>query len=299
MEDSDEELAISSADNIGIVTSGGEEAPRRSGRAKKLLAGAYREYEGGDEEDADSAGANVSEDMEMTTTNLSGRSATTPASQVNDTQILEQSQSRVSGATVVKEESQEESIFAVSNTINPAQTLAEEMIIEAPGPEVEVVVDEEESKPKPLLQLTYQGFNIFGNCLCVVVEPWPPIRAASRAPSIAPIFSNAARALNIAPRDVTPSGQVEATYRERTPLFLPDPDRRSGTPASFSQRRILPPVPLFDDLIDQGMEDNNDNDLMEYSQALNYVGDHQGGVEDDDEMDGAVFFGDADEAREL
>ncbi|EEB92883.1 hypothetical protein MPER_08541 [Moniliophthora perniciosa FA553] len=47
-----------------------------------------------------------------------------------------------------------------------------------------LVPDDEEEKPKPILKLKYQGFNIFGHCLCIVVEPWPPIRTPSRAPSI-------------------------------------------------------------------------------------------------------------------
>jgi hypothetical protein len=158
---------------------------------------------------------------------------------------------------------------------------------------------EEEHKPKPLLQLKYQGFNISGNCLCVVVEPWPPIRAPSRAPSIAPIFSNTPRAQSIAPPNFSHS--VETTYRERTPLFLPDPDRgRSETPAPSLPGRVLPPVPLFNDTIDREIENSDDDGLMEFSQVLNYAGEHRAGlVDEDDEMDGAVFFGDADEAREF
>jgi hypothetical protein len=272
------------------------EAPRRSGRAKKLVAGGYRQYEG-DEEDADIPDANVSRDAE-TTTNPSGKPGTTPGPRINDAQIPGQSQSR---KPIIKEERQE-TVVALSNAGIPAQPLEEEVImqVDAPAPEIELVVDEEETKPKPLLQLKYQGFNIFGNCLCIVVEPWPPIRAVSRASSIAPIFSNAARASSIAPPNFTPSGQVEATHRERTPLFLPDLDRgMSETPAPFNQHRVLPPVPPFNDPIDQGMDDISNDGLMEFSQALNYAGDHRGGVEDDDEMDGAVFFGDADEAREL
>lgn len=155
---------------------------------------------------------------------------------------------------------------------------------------------EQEEKPKLRLQLKYQGFNISGNCLCVVVEPWPRIRA----PSMAPIFSNTTKAQSIAP--VNSASSMETSYRERTPLFLPDPDRgRSETPAPSLPRRVLPPVPLFNDTMDQEIEDSDDDDgLMEFSQVLNYAGEHRAGlVDDDDEIDGAVFFGDADEAREF
>ena len=117
-------------------------------------------------------------------------------------------------------------------------------------PEIELDVDEEEAKPKPTLQLTYQGFNIFGRCLCVVVEPWPPIRVASRPPFVAPLFSNVSGAPSIAHPDFISSGQRASMQRETTPLFLPDPDRgRSETPAPSGSGRILPPVPLFNDAI--------------------------------------------------
>lgn len=131
------------------------------------------------------------------------------------------------------------------------------------------------------------------------MEPWPSIRASSRAPSIAPIFSNTPRAQSIAPPNFASS--AETTYRERTPLFLPDPDRgRSETPAPVLQGRVLPPVPLFNDTIDQEIEDSDDDGLMEFSQILNSAGEHRAGlVDEDDEMDGAVFFGDADEAKEF
>jgi len=66
-----------------------------------------------------------------------------------------------------------------------------------------------------------------------------------------------------------PRGQPE--HREPTPLFLPDTDRQSETPVPFIQGRVLPPVPLFNDAADQ----ETDDALMEFSQALSYVGDHE------------------------
>jgi hypothetical protein len=296
---SDEDLAISSGDDIDLVAARSPqpkgEAPRRSGRARKLVAGGYRPDGEGE---VDYAYANADEDIEMTTLDSVGTKTTTaPPSDDVQIHILEQSQSRELNVTDVKGEAQEDTLVGLSN---PAQPVEEESVMETEPPEIELEVDEEETKPKPLLQLKYQGFNIFGNCFCVVVEPWPPIQPASRAPSTAPIFLNPAKAQNIAPLDFMPGGQVEATHIERMPLFLPDPDRgRSETPAPFNRGPVLPPVPLFDNQVDQGVEDINNDGLMEFSQALNYAGDHRGGLEDDDEMDGAVFFGDADEAREI
>ncbi|KAF7965455.1 hypothetical protein HWV62_43487 [Athelia sp. TMB] len=152
-------------------------------------------------------------------------------------------------------------------------------------PEVELDIEEEEPKPKPLLRLAYEGFNILGSCLCVVVEPWPPVRAASRAPSVAPVFAGASRASSIAPPEFV---------RARTPLFLPDDLDRGETPGPFAgdaQRALpKPPVPLFD-----APPEEAEDALMSFSQSLNYAGAR--GAEDDDEFEGAVFFGDADEAR--
>ncbi|KZT20408.1 hypothetical protein NEOLEDRAFT_1075785 [Neolentinus lepideus HHB14362 ss-1] len=156
-------------------------------------------------------------------------------------------------------------------------------------------VDEEESKPKPILQLRYKGFSISGRYLCVIVEPWPPIRSASRAPSLAPLQSTGLRRPSIAPPDFVPSTGL----RERTPLFLPDDDR-GETPAPFLNSRVLPPVPAFNDPApDQSIEGYDESDMMAFSQVLHSAGDLRGIEVDDDDIDGAVLFGDADETREL
>jgi len=164
-----------------------------------------------------------------------------------------------------------------------------------------IVQDEpEEDKTKLLLQLKYRGFNIHGRCLCVIVEPYPPMRSASVAPSRAvPTDFFTPRAPSIAPPDFVPSGS--AAQRARTPLFLPEYDReRSVTPAPNFQHRSLPPVPLFNESVMDGDNDSDDGGMMDFSQLLRSVGQHQAGiVDDDDEIDGAVFFGDADENREL
>ena len=156
--------------------------------------------------------------------------------------------------------------------------------------------DEEEDKKKLTLRLKYEGFNIQGRHLCVVVEPYPPIRAQTRAPSLAPIFATTQRAPSIAPADYVPRGATP--LREKTPLFLPEYDREQSVAPSLTRQRTLPPVPLFHD--SQEDEDSDDGGFMEFTQILRSVGQNQAGaVEEDDEIDGAVFFGDADETREL
>ncbi|KAF8663503.1 hypothetical protein AX16_001069 [Volvariella volvacea WC 439] len=158
----------------------------------------------------------------------------------------------------------------------------------------QIMIEQEEEKPKPILQLKYRGFHIYGCCLCVVVEPWPPIRSTPRAPSIAPKVP----ASVIAPPDFVPPRRNESASREHTPLFLPDDDD------------LPPPGALLQGLTDQGQstqlfrlnqdEPDDHGDMMELSQLLTQMGDFPGVVMDDEnEIDGAVFFSDADEVREL
>lgn len=155
---------------------------------------------------------------------------------------------------------------------------------------------EEEEKPKPLLQLKYQGFGIYGHCLCIVVEPWPPIRSMSRAPSVVQLPS---REPSIAPPSFVAAR--EQSIRAKTPLFLPDFDReRSMTPAPFRDRGVTSASSFLDPAFLDDSEDSEDGGMMQFSQVLNATGDIRAGAADDDEdMDNAMFFGDADEAREL
>lgn len=157
-----------------------------------------------------------------------------------------------------------------------------------PATPIDIDIDVEEEKPKPVLTLKYQDFNIYGQCLCIVVEPYPPLRSASRAPSVAPLFTSREQS-------ATPS---DASFRAQTPLFLPDDEEdfeRGVTPAPLTSRS-LPPVPLFNE-----DEDADDRGMMAFSQVMNgYAHLPAGAVDDDDDdIDGAVFFGDADEVREL
>ncbi|KAH9077308.1 hypothetical protein EDB83DRAFT_2217809 [Lactarius deliciosus] len=156
--------------------------------------------------------------------------------------------------------------------------------------------DDDEQKPKLALELKYRSFSNFKRCLCVVVEPWPPLRRDTRAPSLAP--SAAPGQSSRVPTQSESRGQ-----RGKTPLFLPDLDDERATPGP-SRSRTLPPVPLFDDpQVDRDIEEIEDLDdsaaIMQFSQLLNTTGRVTGAIEEDDEFDGAVLFADADEAKEL
>lgn len=176
----------------------------------------------------------------------------------------------------------------------PAVQLDNEVVIPS-----DIEEDEKEQKPKPILKLKYEGFTIHGRCLCVIVEPYPPFKKNSgRAVSLQPTGLRAPRAPSIAPADYVPPS-VAARQRERTPLFLPDDDDdiRAGTPAP---PRIRPPVPLFHEDPPEEEDDDDRGGMYEFSQMLQSVGDHTAiAADEDDEIDGSVFFGDADETREL
>ncbi|THH32892.1 hypothetical protein EUX98_g1263 [Antrodiella citrinella] len=188
---------------------------------------------------------------------------------------------------------------------NPEDTQGTPAPPPAPGDDINtpLEIEEEEEKPKPILKLNYKGFNIHGKCLCVIVEPYPPIQTALRAMSLAPMGVIAPRAPSIAPPDYVPPS-VAAQRRAKTPLFLPEDDRdRSVTPAPWGapeEPRMLPPVPLFSDTPESNSGGFEDGGMYEFSQILRSVGGYPAGAaEDDDEMDGAALFGDADDVREL
>ncbi|KIY49322.1 hypothetical protein FISHEDRAFT_72657 [Fistulina hepatica ATCC 64428] len=176
----------------------------------------------------------------------------------------------------------------------------------------DLVVEEEEVKPKPILRVQYHNFMIYGHCLCIVVEPWPPMRGSTRTPSVAPIFNrdeSVPRAASVAPIETS-------ALRGKTPLFLPDytHDRRetpfrypSEVPSEVPRRspsetpvpHEIPRVPLFYDAMDEDDAEDNGG-MMELSQVLFSIGDYRATeAEDNEDIDGAVFFGDADEVRGL
>ncbi|KAG6821610.1 hypothetical protein H0H93_000119 [Arthromyces matolae] len=151
--------------------------------------------------------------------------------------------------------------------------------------------NDEDEKPKPILQLRYRGFDIYGHCLCVVVEPWPPMRSMSR---VTP-------ALNREPSLAPPQSGIHGTSntRGKTPLFLPDDDHGGERPPSFRDRRA--PTSLLDPgFLEDSDNSDEDDGMMLFSQVLNNTGDTRAGaVGDDEDMDTDMFFGDADEIKEL
>ncbi|KAF5363927.1 hypothetical protein D9756_000477 [Leucocoprinus leucothites] len=155
--------------------------------------------------------------------------------------------------------------------------------------------DEEEEKPKPALQLKYKGFCIYGLCLCIVVEPWPIIRSSTRPPQ--ELGGIASKKSTDKQTSVPPASTTIA--RSKTPLFLADED---VDPDETQSQKPDPVTNPWDDL--ETMESSDDDSevggMMAFSQALNLAGDSRpGAVEDDDEMEGTVLFGDADEVRQL
>ncbi|RDX55547.1 hypothetical protein OH76DRAFT_1371796 [Lentinus brumalis] len=266
LDDEEEAISVSSEDdNDGDEVPAEPIATRRSKRARKAVPGGYREddLEGG--AILENTGADE-EPMEVTEPN-------------------------VDAPVVPKVEETEPAMVGEFHQEGQAEPMEEDPEVAPATMDVELVDEEEEPKPKPILKLRYHGFNIHGRCLCVIVEPYPPIRSGTRAPSLAPTGLIAPRAPSIAPPDFVSSGQ-----RERTPLFLPDFDREP-TPAPSAVRH-LPPVPLFSEPAEDS--DGDDGGMVLFSQLLRSVGEHPPGIaEDDDEIDGAVFFGDADEMREL
>lgn len=284
----DEEEAMSvSSDEDGWVeeTSGPTTAKRRSKRARKVVVGGYQ-----DEMDDDNQ---VPGDDAAPT---DGEPPVTAGDDDYDLMIVEQPARDVS---VVPKREEVEPSLSVPRPEEASLNVDElEEAPEQAGPstiDVELVDDDEEPRPKPILKLHYHGFNIHGRCLCVIVEPYPPLRSGTRAPSLTSTGLLApGRAPSMAPPDLVP--RDSAAQRERTPLFLPDIDREL-TPAPPAMR-MLPPVPLFSETM-EGSDDEDDGMVL-FSQTLRSVGDHPPGIaEDDDEIDGAVFFGDADEMREL
>ncbi|KZS97659.1 hypothetical protein SISNIDRAFT_436199, partial [Sistotremastrum niveocremeum HHB9708] len=169
---------------------------------------------------------------------------------------------------------------------------------------IHIDVDEpDEKKIKPILQLRYQGFSIYDRCLCVILEPWPPLRELPkpRFTSVVPVSEEVPtlRGASVTPRSGVPDRP--AMGRSQTPLFLPDDDyRRSVTPApgpSAPSKRVLPPVPLFHESLDDSEEEDDSMGMMQLSQVLHNIGERAGSVDEEDENDGTVFMGDADERR--
>ena len=144
-------------------------------------------------------------------------------------------------------------------------------------------VEAEEEKPKPALSLKYRGFNIYGHCLCVVVEPWPVVRTVTS--DVAPIFKST-------------TGLLKSNHAPE-PLFLADEADTEdiANTGQFINKSYLQQV--LSDVEVEGEEEDSGG-MLEFSQVLQNIGDSRAGaMNDNDDMDGSVLFGDADEQREL
>lgn len=271
-EEEEDVINITSDEDEDItVVDDAPQAPRRSTRTKKVVAGGYRETE---DDGGDSAAMDVDAPQRQRDPMLDDPGLV----------AMDETEDNL-GSTDIKAEETETRLQTpapISQSVDPF-----------------IVDDDEDEKPKPILKLNYQGFNIHGQCLCVIVEPYPPIRSAPKPMSLVRegLVAPGARAPSIAPLDYRPPG--ESSRREKTPLFLPEDDGERGiTPAPF--QRNLPPVPRFHDDPPSNEDEEDAGGLFELSQVLRSVGGHSAmAAEDDDEIEGAVFFGDADEAREL
>ncbi|KAJ7276507.1 hypothetical protein B0H12DRAFT_1207672 [Mycena haematopus] len=252
--------ALSSEDEDVIEFDAAPSQPRRSQRSKKIVAGGYQNNDG----------ASPDSDVEM---------EDRPQAQ-NDSEA---------DYVQVKDEMTEPQLTQVGAQHESGGATAP----------IHIDVDEDEEKPKPILNLKYRDFSIYGHCLVIVVQPYPPLRppprAASRAPTVAPLFASRGQSQSAAPPPAP-------GRRAQTPLFLPDDEERGETPAPFIGQGSRPPVPLFDE--EEAEEDDGEQSdnggMMAFSQAMNsYSHLPAGAAADDDDLEGAVFFGDADEIREL
>jgi len=157
---------------------------------------------------------------------------------------------------------------------------------------IHLEVDSDEEKPKPVLNLTYQGFNIYGQCLCVVVEPWPVIRSMTTS------LSNSKKKTPVAGPALGLFQQRTSRHKdERTPLFLPEDLEEDEERVEISvPQEWTSPI----DISDGDSDSDGIGGMMEFSQVLRSIGDSRAGAANDDEdVDGSVLFGDADEFKEL
>jgi len=151
------------------------------------------------------------------------------------------------------------------------------------GDTLHLEVEAEEEKPKPVLSLRYRGFNIYGHCLCIVVEPWPVVRTVTS--DLAPIFKST-------------TGLLKNSHAPE-PLFLSDEADTEdiANTGQFINKSYLQQV-LSDIELEVEDEEEDSGGMLEFSQVLQNIGDSRAGaMNDDDDMDGSVLFGDADEQR--
>ena len=129
----------------------------------------------------------------------------------------------------------------------------------------------------------------------MVAEPWPLPKEPAKSIN-AVLGARDKSRLSVPPRRPGPSVHQSASVRGETPLFLPDDDTDAPE---------LPSVALLFTM-DKESDDEEDHDnpyagMLAFSQALKNTSDERPGAlaVDDEDMDSAALFGDADEIREL
>jgi len=159
------------------------------------------------------------------------------------------------------------------------------------GSEYREEFEQEEEKPKMELQLSYQGYSIFGRCLCVVVEPYPPTTASVEKPKPPPIverplLQRASRAPSERPR-----------FREETPLFLPEIE----LPNPDSQASPIFPDPgprEFVNSVPANVQRAEQSGMLSLTQMLQNTAMYR--IDSDSDGDEAgVFLGDAEASRDI
>ncbi|KAG8834881.1 hypothetical protein FRC17_006626 [Serendipita sp. 399] len=170
-------------------------------------------------------------------------------------------------------------------------------------------VDEDE-KPKMAMNLSYSGYPIPGRYLCVIVEPYPPLRPDQLPQPVAQELPEARfRAPEVVPRlrdiDKAPlnSRQGSVRLRSETPLFLPEDVDEAANEQVFTynakgKAKQLPPVPMFHEGLNNGSSDedeNGDTDLIAFSQSLANVRYQIDGSDSEEDY----LRGDADEKARL
>lgn len=128
------------------------------------------------------------------------------------------------------------------------------------------------------MSLQYRGFDLDGIAICIVVEPWPPIRTAINIPTTTTHLPPSLERKQTAPPD------------RGTPLFLPDFDHTTITPAHAMKNRD-PKSSRIPDANDT----HSQSSLLRLSQAVNRQWYPPG--EDEGDVDEQLLYGDADEAR--
>ncbi|KAG8825266.1 hypothetical protein FRC20_007525 [Serendipita sp. 405] len=166
-------------------------------------------------------------------------------------------------------------------------------------------VDEDE-KPKMAMHLSYSGYHIPGRHLCVIVEPYPPLRPdqlpiiePEKAPELRFKVPTSIPRLQTVDKVPLNSREGPTRLRSETPLFLPEDedeytDERMPMSDAKGKGRQLPPVPMFKGRVnDEDSDDdgNGDTGLIAFSQSLANVRYQIGGSDSEEDY----LRGDADE----